>query len=110
MFETCVNRRSELSAFRGFGFHLERRIIRPARRRHMHLKRLNMHPNLHARAAMLAPHRSSASIDTVFRNEQCDAEPQNVGNCHQFAATCPVLAARLRWFARHPAMRLKRFN
>jgi hypothetical protein len=26
MFETCVNRGSELSAFRGVGFHVERRV------------------------------------------------------------------------------------
>jgi hypothetical protein len=32
MFEACVNRGSELSAFRGVGFHGKRRVARAARR------------------------------------------------------------------------------
>jgi hypothetical protein len=48
MFEVCVNRGSALSAFRGFGFHLERRAACPAGRARMHRKRLNRRRNLHA--------------------------------------------------------------
>jgi hypothetical protein len=59
---------------------------------------------------LLALRRASASIDTVFRAERRAAKLQNVADCHQFAATCPGFAARLRLLARQPAMRLKRFN
>jgi hypothetical protein len=59
---------------------------------------------------LLALHRSSVSIDTVFRAKRHTSKPQNAADCHQFAATCPVLAARNRVRARHSAMRLKRFS
>ena len=52
MFETCVNRRSELSAFRNAGIHAERLVARAARRSRMHRKRLNTRPNLHARTRL----------------------------------------------------------
>jgi hypothetical protein len=48
MFETCMNRRSALSAFRGVGFHVERRIAGAARRARLRRKRLNGRPNLRA--------------------------------------------------------------
>jgi hypothetical protein len=50
---------------------------------------------------LLAPHRSSACIDMVFRNERRVAKPRKLDDCLQFAAACLVLAARLRVFARH---------
>lgn len=51
MFEACVNCMSELSAFRGVGFHVERRVAGAAHRRRMRCKRLNRRPNLHARTS-----------------------------------------------------------
>jgi hypothetical protein len=48
MFETCVNRRSELSALRDVGFRAVRGVARSARRTRMRRKRLNSRPNLHA--------------------------------------------------------------
>jgi hypothetical protein len=53
---------------------------------------------------------SSVSTDTTFRAERRASKPQDAADCHRFAATCPVLAARNRVRARQFAMRLKRFN
>jgi hypothetical protein len=52
----------------------------------------------------------SASIDTVFSTEQRAAKPQNLADCHRFAATRLKFAARLRVFTRHCAMCVKLFN
>jgi hypothetical protein len=41
----------------------------------------------------LALHRSSASIDMVFRTERRAAKLRKAAGCHQFAATRPGLAA-----------------
>jgi hypothetical protein len=110
MFEACVNRNSRVSAFRDVGFHVERRITRPALRSHMRRKQLNRRPNLLGctrdclRMFLKRFHRHGFPQRTVR------SRPRNVADCHQFAATCPVLAARLRWCARYRAMHLKRFN
>jgi hypothetical protein len=48
MFEACVNRGSEISAFRGVGFHLERRVAGPAHRPRMRRKRLTRCANFRA--------------------------------------------------------------
>jgi hypothetical protein len=48
-------------------------------------------PRLHARCSR---HTAQAlSINTVFRVKRHAAKPQNAADCHQFASTCPVLAA-----------------
>jgi hypothetical protein len=94
MFEPCVKRRSRLSAFP------RRRISCGMTRRRFRASPANA-PHAIERASefpwppgwFIAPHRSSASIDMVFRNERRVAKPQNAAACLQFAATCLVLAA-----------------
>jgi hypothetical protein len=51
MFEPCVKRGSRLSAFRGVGFHVERRAAAAARRPRTRRKRLNERPNFLGRTA-----------------------------------------------------------
>jgi hypothetical protein len=59
---------------------------------------------------LLALHPLSISIGTIFRTNRRAAKPQKAADCHQFAATCPAFAARLRVSARYPDIGLKRFN
>jgi hypothetical protein len=110
MFETCVNRRSELSAFRNAGIHAnDSSPVLCVADECAASDCTGVRISALARW-LLVPHRSSASIATVFRIKRHAAKPQNAADCLQFAATCPVLAARLRLFARHLAMCLKHFN
>jgi hypothetical protein len=75
MFETCVNRRSELSAFRSAGFHVERRVARAARRARMRRKRLNRRSNfLGGRvAARVTPCKRFHRYAFSHRTMRCEA-------------------------------------
>jgi hypothetical protein len=114
MFEPCVKGGSKLSAFRGVGFHVERRAAGAARRPRTRHKRLNRRPNLCActrscsRMFLKRFHRHG------FPRQTKRYEAQNPAACLQFAATCPSFGRKTSLvrasFARRLAMRLKRFN
>jgi hypothetical protein len=93
MFVPCVKRGSRLSAFRDVGFHVERCVARSARRSRMRCKRLNRRPNLYACTRSCSRMFLKRFYRHGFPAKRSAAKPQNVADCHQFAATCPVLAA-----------------
>src|SRR3954454_24270678 len=66
MFESCVKRGSRLSAFRGAGFHVERRAAGSAPRLVMSRKRLNARPNFPGRTAGCSRHTAQALPLTCF--------------------------------------------
>jgi hypothetical protein len=110
MFETCVNRNSSVSALRDGGFRIEPHIAGAACRTRMRRKRLSRRPNF--RAGTLVAHATPLKRlhRHDFPRQTTRAEAAKGRDCHRFAATCPVFAARLRWFARLLDMCLKRFN
>jgi hypothetical protein len=114
MFETCVNRRSELSAFRSAGFHVERRVARPARRARMRRKRLNRRSNLLARTviARAAPHKCFHQNGFPHQTARCEGAkrrrlPPVCRNVPSSRRKTPLARASL---ARLLGMRLKSFN
>src|SRR3954454_5155043 len=86
MFEPCAERGSRLSAFRGAGFHVERRAAGSAPRLVMSRKGLNARPNSDADTMISRAIPLRASIDTVFHSERRAAKPRKAAACHQFAA------------------------
>jgi hypothetical protein len=101
MFETCVNRRSELSAFRGFGFNLDRHVTRAVCRRHMHRKRLNAHPNLHARTRLARATSRKRLHRHGFPRQTTRCEAAKARRLPPLRRNVPEVRRKTPLFARH---------
>jgi hypothetical protein len=73
-------------------------------------KRLNRRPNFPGCTVIARATRFKRFHRHGFPHQATRGEAAEGADCLWFAATCPGFAARLRLFARYPAMRLKLFN